>query len=111
MPDPATVGGPPTARVNVPGSVCDWLTVTLGSLGPSPSLDDLRRAIDGARRMRRMFGYFLALDATAPVLELLDAFVADCIALSAPVTGRHLREAARRTRRRIAAALTTLERP
>lgn len=106
MTEPAA---PPTARVKLPGSFCDWLTATLATLGPSPSLDDVRAALDGARRTGRRRGYFLTLDATAPVLDMLHALAADCVNLGRAATGHNTREAARTARLRLAHARTSLE--
>ncbi|QDN94958.1 hypothetical protein FNV58_01100 (plasmid) [Streptomyces sp. RLB1-9] len=98
----------PTARVKLPGSFCDWLAATLAALGDSPSLASVRATLDAARRTERRHGYFLTLDATEPVLEMLGAFAADCIALGRPATGHNTREAARTARLRIHHAHTTL---
>jgi hypothetical protein len=101
---------PATATVKLPGSFCDWLTATLATLGPAPALDDVRAALNSARRTERRHGYFLTLDATAPVLEMLAVLAADCVNLGRPATGHNVREAARTARLRIAAARVTLER-
>jgi hypothetical protein len=98
----------PTARVRLPGSFCDWLAATLATLGNGPSLGDVRATLDAARRTERRRGYFLTLDATASVLETLEAFTADCIALGRPATGHNIREAARTARLRLHRARTTL---
>lgn len=102
---------PPTATVKLPGSFCDWLADTLATLGPAPALDDVRAALDAAPRTGRRRGYFLTLDATAPVLEMLDALAADCVNLGRATTGHNVREAARTARLRLAVARTSLERP
>jgi predicted kinase len=99
----------PTTTVKLPGSFCDWLSATLAALGPAPSLDDVRRALAAARRTERRRGYFLTLDASAPVLDMLAAFAADCVNLGRPVTGHNVREAARTARLRLASARTRLE--
>lgn len=98
----------PTAPVKLPGSFCDWLAATLATLGPAPSLDDVRATLDAARRTERRHGYFLTLDASAPVLEMLAALAADCVALGRPATGHNTREAARTARLRLHHAHTTL---
>jgi hypothetical protein len=98
----------PTARVQLPGSFCDWLAATLAALGPAPALDDVRAALDAAYRTERRHGYFLTLDATAPVLETLSTFAADCVALGRPATGHNVREAARTGRLRLQHAHATL---
>lgn len=101
----------PTATVKLPGSFCDWLAAILATLGPAPTLDDVRTTLDGARRTERRRGYFLTLDATAPVLDMLAALAADCVNLGRPATGHNTREAARTARLRLAHARTTLEQP
>lgn len=106
MPQPPAL---PTATVKLPGSFCDWLTAILATLGPAPSLDDVRAALAAARRTERRHGYFLTLNATAPVLDLLAALAADCVNLGRPATGHNVREAARTARLRLAHARTTLE--
>ncbi|PPS89407.1 hypothetical protein [Streptomyces sp. MH60] len=98
----------PTATVKLPGSFVDWLTTTLADLGPAPSLDDVRAALHRARRTERRIGYFLTLDATAPVLEMLTSLAADCINLGRPVTGHNTREAAHRARLRLITARAAL---
>lgn len=100
----------PTATVKIPGSFADWLTATLAGLGPSPALDDVRAALHRARRTERARGYFLTLDATAPVLDMLASLAADCVNLGRQTTGHNTREAAHRVRLRILSARTSLER-
>jgi len=100
-----------TATVKLPGSFVDWLTATLADLGPAPVLDDVRATLDAARRTERWRGYFLTLDATAPVLEMLAALAADCVNLGRPATGHKLREAARTAQLRLDGARASLKRP
>jgi predicted kinase len=101
----------PSATVKLPGSFCDWLAATLAALGPAPALDDVRATLDAARRTERRHGYFLTLDASAPVLDMLAALAADCVNLGRPATGHNTREAARTARLRLAAARTRLTDP
>lgn len=98
----------PTATVKLPGSFADWLTATLDDLGPSPSLDDVRAALHRARRTERQRGYFLTLDATAPVMEMLTSLATDCIRHGRKATGHNTREAAIRARLRLITARAAL---
>jgi hypothetical protein len=98
----------PTATVKLPGSFADWLSATLAGLGPSPSLDDVRAALHRARRTERRIGYFLTLDATAPVMETLTALAVDCVNLGRKATGHNTREAAIRARLRLITARAAL---
>ncbi|MGA5598344.1 hypothetical protein ACPCSE_29340 [Streptomyces cellulosae] len=99
----------PTTTLKIPGSFADWLTATLDGLGPAPALDDVRAALAAAKRTERRRGYFLTLTVTAPVLEMLAAFAADCIGLGRAATGHNTREAAHRVRLRALAARARLD--
>ncbi|MFE4863276.1 hypothetical protein [Streptomyces sp. NPDC056670] len=60
----------PTVTVKLPGSLCNWLVTGAGRPANAES-DAAYIALLDARRIKRRFGYYLVVEATAPVLAVL----------------------------------------